>query len=325
MSEHQATFLCFGAECSVIVADSARPADARAAVGLAMERLLRWHERFSRFEPGSELSRLNRDGRETVPISPLLARILAAGVEAAHRTDGLVDITLHDQLVAAGYVADLPTPAESAAGCHVERPALPNPAARWRLIEVDHGAGTVTRPPGLGLDVNGIAKGVFADELGSLLDRFDAYVVDCAGDLRLGGTAAVKRTVNIARTTGSFELAAGGVATSGIERRSWIDASGRHAHHLLDPATGMPAFTGIVQVTALAPTAAEAEWRSKAALLSGPVLAARWLAHGGTVVLEDGSSRRYATPAPTRPTRAASHSHRSSSTRSCSGSLKISW
>jgi thiamine biosynthesis lipoprotein len=296
-------------------------------VGLARERLLRWHQRFSRFEPGSELSRLNSDGRETVPISPLMTRILRAGLDAAHSSGGLVDITLHDQLIAAGYAADLPIPVKPATGRHDERGALANPAARWRLIEVDHSAGTVTRPPGLRLDVNGIAKGVFADELGSLLARFDAYVVDCAGDLRLGGAAAVKRTVNIARTTGSFELAAGGVATSGIERRSWIDASGRHAHHLLDPATGLPAFTGIVQATALAPTAAEAEWRSKAALLSGPVLAARWLAHGGTVVLEDGTSRRYAAPAPapTGPTRAASHSHRSSSTRPCSGSLRISW
>jgi hypothetical protein len=40
-----------------------------------------------------------------------------------------------------------------------------------------------------------------------------------------------------------------GVATSGIGRRSWLDADGRPAHHLLDPSTGSPAFTGIVQET----------------------------------------------------------------------------
>ncbi len=325
MTEHKATFDCFGAECTVIVADAGRPAEAGAATALARERLLRWHERFSRFEPASELSRLNGDPRETVPVSMLMAKVLAAGVEAARRTSGLVDPTLLDELVAAGYDADLPHPAAQSTRGHGHDTAGPHPDARWRLIEVDRGAGTVTRPPGLGLDINGIAKGAFADELGAALERFDAYVVDCAGDLRLGGTAAVRRTVNVARSTGSFALTAGGVATSGIERRSWIDGNGRHAHHLLDPATGAPAFTGIVQATALAPTATEAEWRSKAALLSGPAGAERWLAHGGIVVLQDGSRRRYAAPAPTRPTRAASHSHRSSSTRSCSGSLKISW
>ncbi len=84
-----------------------------------------------------------------------------------------------------------------------------------------------------------------------------------------------------------FQLHRGGVATSGIGKRSWIGADGRPAHHLLDPATGRPAFTGVVQVTALAPTAAEAEARTKAALLSGPDGAGEWLPHGGVIVYDD--------------------------------------
>jgi thiamine biosynthesis lipoprotein len=88
----------------------------------------------------------------------------------------------------------------------------------------------------------------------------------------------------------AFALTDGAVATSGIGRRSWLQA-GRPAHHLLDPATGAPAFTGVVQATALAPTALEAEIRAKAAVLSGPA-GERWLAeHGGVLVLDDGSVR----------------------------------
>src|SRR5205085_11124129 len=86
-----------------------------------------------------------------------------------------------------------------------------------------------------------------------------------------------------------FEVASGGIATSGIGRRTWRDADGRPAHHLLDPSTGRPAFTGILQATALAPTALEAETLAKAALLSGPGGARRWLAHGGLIVFDDGS------------------------------------
>ena len=71
-----------------------------------------------------------------------------------------------------------------------------------------------------------------------------------------------------------FELSRRAVATSGIGRRSWLGPDGRPAHHLLDPATGRPAFTGVVQATALAPTAVEAEWRAKAAVLAGPDRAA---------------------------------------------------
>ena len=79
------------------------------------------------------------------------------------------------------------------------------------------------------------------------------------------------------------------MATSGIGRRSWLDACGAPAHHLLNPATGRPAFTGVTQATALAPTALEAEARAKAAVLSGPERAREWLPDGGVVVFDDGS------------------------------------
>jgi thiamine biosynthesis lipoprotein len=42
-------------------------------------------------------------------------------------------------------------------------------------------------------------------------------------------------------------------------------------------------------VTALAPSALEAEWLSKAALLSGPSRARNWLTHGGVIVGDDGT------------------------------------
>jgi thiamine biosynthesis lipoprotein len=110
----------------------------------------------------------------------------------------------------------------------------------------------------------------------------------------LAGSEGVAREVNVespfdGRTLHTFALRAGGVATSGIGRRSWLDGEGRPAHHLLDPSSGRPAFTGIVQATAIAPSALRAETRAKAALLSGPRRAPAWLAEGGVIVLDDGS------------------------------------
>ena len=62
----------------------------------------------------------------------------------------------------------------------------------------------------------------------------------------------------------------GAVATSGLSSRIWRDAEGKSAHHLINPATGQPAFTGLVAATAAAPTAVEAETLAKMALLKGP-------------------------------------------------------
>jgi thiamine biosynthesis lipoprotein len=265
-----------------------------------------------------------------------MRRVIEAALTAARDTGGLVDATLADEIELAGYEGhfdgegiDLQT---ALALAPPRAPAAPHPDERWRQIMVDPRAGTVHRPPGLRLDVGGIAKGVFADELAVLLDGFDAYVLDCAGDLRVGGRAGLERPVHVTdpfagARAGTFGIAGGAVATSGIGRRSWTTRDGRPAHHLLDPHTGAPVFSGIVQATALAPTAAQAEALAKAAILSGPARAPEWLSHGGLVISDDGAYERLERPASGSGARAraASQVAMSSSTASRSGSLRISW
>ena len=64
---------------------------------------------------------------------------------------------------------------------------------------------------------------------------------------------------------------------------------GGFAHHLLDPSTGHPAWTGLVQATSLGTTALEAETLAKMAFLAGPEGAPEILSeHGGLMVLDDG-------------------------------------
>ncbi len=281
----------------MIVADAARPEAAAAAAASAKRALLAWHRQFSRFSLDSELSRLNRSPADEVAVSPLLRRMVTAGLQAARDTGGLVDITLADEIEQAGYRRHMETAGTDLAAALRQAPSRASAAShldeRWRRVSVDDRRGTILRPPGLRLDVGGIAKGVFADELAVMLDEFDAYAVDCCGDLRVGGRARLSRPVNVAGpfdgdTLHTFPVTSGAVATSGIGRRSWTGEGGRPAHHLLDPRTGAPAFTGVVQATALAPTAARAEVLAKAALLSGPARAAEWLTDGGIVVTDDG-------------------------------------
>jgi thiamine biosynthesis lipoprotein len=292
--EASVAFPCFGGTAAAWLAGAG---DVDRALDEVRRLLQGWHRRFTRFEPTSELCRLNADPSTRVRVSDMLARFVAAAIDAARTTRGLVDPTLVTEIQAAGYVDDLPAsvPLEvSLALAPSRHPARPDPRGCWRDIAVDRANGTVTRPPGVELDSGGVAKGLFADVLAERLSGFDAFAIDCGGDLRVGGRSSRRRTVCVDDPLGGgciheFELAAGGVATSGIGRRSWLDSEGGPAHHLLDPSTGRPAFTGILQATALAPTAVEAETLAKAALLSGPEDAGRWLAHGGLLVFDDGS------------------------------------
>jgi FAD:protein FMN transferase len=256
--------------------------------------------RLSRFEPGSDLSRLNADPRASVPAAALLRDAVAAALRAASVSDGLVDPTLLTPLRRAGYrdsraravPVSLPRALEAAP---LRRPARPHPAAAWRAVRVDDAAGTIRRPPGLKLDLGGSGKGWAADVVAARLERHGRCAVDCGGDLRVAAGGGPPWEVRVRHPlTGAvahtFRVRAGGVATSGIDARLWQRPGGDFAHHLIDPATGAPAWTGLLTATALAPTALEAEALAKAALLSGPLAGRRLLRarHGGVLVHDDG-------------------------------------
>lgn len=306
-SEATETFPCFGGRASVIVMGDGPAGTPAAAAGLARRRLLQWHEQFSRFEAASELVGLNADPRETVEVSAVMARLIAAIVDAARESGGLVDATLVGELERAGYAGHFDgAPIELGLALRLapaRAPAGPNPRSRWREVHVDPAAQTVTRPPGLRFDSGGIAKGLFGDILAEVLGLHASFAIDCAGDVRLGGSAGLARAVQVASPFEDavlhvFEIADGAAATSGIGRRSWMDGAGHPAHHLLDPASGLPAFTGLVQVTALAPTALEAEVLAKTALLRGPSAVATTL-RGGGVAVHDGGRVEVIEPAAT--------------------------
>ena len=302
MNECDVTFEAMGCEVRLIIG-APRPGERSPAA--AAERAQQFIERFdrtlSRFKPDSELCALNADPRTVVPASDLLRRAVHAGLWAAEQTDGLVDPTMVREIESVGY-------AQSRAGVEparladalvlapARRAAGPSPEQRWRQIDVDDSEGVIRRPPGVAFDTGGSGKGLAADMVVDALRGYSRVVVDCGGDVRIGGFAAkalpfevqIEHPITGARAH-SLRMGTGGIATSGLNVRVWRRDDGSYAHHLLDPATGKPAWTGIVGATALGDTALEAETASKAALLSGPDGARSVLAQrGGLIVHEDG-------------------------------------
>jgi thiamine biosynthesis lipoprotein len=300
MSEHDLTFDAMGSHVRLLIGE---PGPGMAPAEAAAEQGRRFVEDFdaalSRFKPESELCRLNADLRRRVPASELMRRAVEAGLFAAERSGGLVDPTLVGEIEEAGYVASragmagLPL-GEALAGAPPRRPASPRPEQRWRGFEIDDEAGEVVRPPGLRFDTGGTGKGLAADMVAAGLRGYSRFIVDCGGDIRIGGADALVHPYEVFvehPITGErahvLRLGSGGVATSGINIRIWRDEQGRYAHHLLDPAGGEPAWTGLVGATALGDSALEAETLSKAALLSGPERGREILADRGGLLIHD--------------------------------------
>lgn len=303
MTEHDLTFRAMGCELRLLVGGSPTPGGGSPARAAADARawIEDFDDRLSRFRPGSELSALNRDPREAVPASDLLRAAVAAARWAAQRTDGLVDPTLVGELESLGYESSLAgapraSLREAIAAGGRRAPARPRRPRAWEAIEVDDEAGVIRRPPGLRIDTGGTGKGLAADAVAVRLAGCGRACVDMAGDLRITGPDAERRPYEVAvehPLTGAcchtFRVGSGGVATSGVGSRIWRTPGDGFAHHLLDPATGRPAWTGVLMATAIAPSALEAETLAKLAVLRGPDAARELLAPaGGLLVTDDG-------------------------------------
>lgn len=292
------------------------PAPGVEPAALAVERARRFVAEFeaalSRFKPGSELSAFNADRRFRVPASELLRAAVRVGLDAARRSGGLVDPTLVDEIESAGYATSragrvaAPLP-QALAAAPPRRPAGPGPGS-WRLFEVDDAAGAIYRPPGVRFDTGGSGKGLAADLIAAGFSGYSRYLVDCGGDIRAGGPDAAERPYEVfvdhplhRGRSNLLRLGAGAVATSGLSVRIWRRPDGGFGHHLLDPSTGEPAWTGLIAATALGPTAAEAETLAKTALLSGPEGARPVLAGHGGLLIHDGGRVEPVGPLASRP------------------------
>jgi len=201
-----------------------------------------------------------------IGVSPPFSSLVGFALEQAERTGGLFDPCVLEAVIAAGYDRDFD---DVLAGARV---ALHPPVAcgRWREVEMREGA--IRIPAGTGLDLGGIAKGWTVDRAADAVIARDLpwTLVVAGGDLRFAGDApsvdvAIEDPTTSSDVVGTLRLATGALATSSTLRRAWGPAQ----HHVIDPRTGVPSRTSIVQATVWSPTCAEAEVRATWALLIG--------------------------------------------------------
>lgn len=221
------------------------------------------HDRLTRFSPASELSRFNESAGSWVEVSPLLESLLQECLRAHDLSGGLVNAAVLPALLAAGYTrtfSDGPTRVTAS----VVPPALPE------VLEVRSGSARLRQ--GASIDLGGIAKGWLADRLAA--DLGPNSLVNLCGDLyaRGGGETGHGWPVGVGGKT--VLLLDMGAATSGTRKRSW----GTDLHHLIDPRTGRPSRSDLVEVSVIARTGADAEIFAKTALLLGSTKAEEYLA-----------------------------------------------
>ena len=266
------TFAAMGTEVQLLTVGADDRAGLEAVRGLIASLEARW----SRFRPESELSRLNAAAGSLVSLPGDTFALVEAAVEAWRLTGGHFDPTVLPALAAAGYDRSFEFVARDGP---ISLDGLPPAVPGCAGIALQPDMGLVLLPPGVGLDLGGIAKGHTADRAVAALLAAGAAgaLANLGGDVRVAGAAPDGEawTVGIddphrpGHDLGILTLAAGAVATSSRTRRRWT-RGGRTLHHLIDPTTGAPADRGVAAVVIVAGQAVWAEVLAKAALIAGP-------------------------------------------------------
>lgn len=266
------------------------------AAGAVRNLFAGWEALLSRFRPESELSRVNRSAGTPTTVRPLLRSVLTVAVDAARATDGLFDPTLGRQMSAIGYNRSFEGPLRLVGGTFVRD----LPAGGWRDIHIDAATNRITIPPGTALDFGGIAKGMAVDAAASLLAEFgvEAALVNAGGDMRVASDDAAEWQIGFDEAKDhAVTLAGGGIATSGVTKRRWMQ-DGVQRHHLIDPRTGLPSQSELRSVSVAASTCAQAEVAAKVALILGVEAGTAFLERfelPGLMTLRDDSIRATAT------------------------------
>ena len=234
---------------------------ARAAFETVRSEVARFERMFSLFDAGSEISRLNREGR-IEKASGEFVDLVGRSLDFGKRTDGAFDITV--QPLWKLYEARFWTGDAGETGLREETFKTAQALVDYRQVKVEGRAVSFNRP-GMAITLNGIAQGYLTDKVADTVRMagFESAVVDLGETRALGQhpdgrpwRLGVKDPVNpgqVARTLEATDMAlavSGGYGTT-------FDASGRF-HHLFDPSTGESAHR-VTDVAVLSPRAADAD------------------------------------------------------------------
>jgi FAD:protein FMN transferase len=267
-----------GTENTVVVQDAT---DLDAALRVVDEEVHAIDETCSRFRDASELSRLNRSaGNGWVRVSPLLEEALLAALAAAEMTGGLVDPTVGKALAEAGYGVTFTAIVDEGGAAGDLTIA---PVAGWQAISHDADRHAFRLPAGASIDLGASGKAWASDRAAAAVfaQLGVPVLVECGGDVAVrgphpqGGWPVRVAAAEDAAGWQDVAIFDGGLATSGTTSRRWR-RGGVEMHHIIDPATGLPAETPWAMATVAAATCLEANAAATAAVILGEA-ALEWL------------------------------------------------
>ncbi len=235
----------------------------------AFKLMSEYEKTLSRTVDGSDIDRINKASGEATAVNEETLQVISKGIGFGDLSGGVFDITVgkasalwdfHESLEEGG--TEVPSAeALKEASEHID----------YKAISMDEASGTVRLDdPEMMLDLGGIAKGYIADRVSEYLRGLGVTsgIVNLGGNIEVIGGKAGSLGASLEEQS-DFSLGirdpldeTGGllgiypgrdvtIVTSGTYER-FIEVDGVKYHHILDPETGWPVDTDVLQVSVIA-------------------------------------------------------------------------
>jgi thiamine biosynthesis lipoprotein len=265
------TRLAMGTFVSMTLIHSSRD-EAEEMMGQAFEEMERLSALMNRYDERTAVGELNREGHLN-DIPPEMAEVVSKALYYYHRSQGSFDITVKP-------IIDLFK--EKTVD---NEKALPTDEELRKALEfVDSknielkGRAITFKKTGMGITLDGIAKGYIVDKASELLTarNIGNHLINAGGDIRTRGARADKKPWTVAIQDPSKRknypdivyMNTGAIATSG-NYEIYFDRE-KMFHHIVDPRTGIsPRMSTSVSV--IAPTAMDADALATGVFVMNPV------------------------------------------------------
>ena len=239
------------------------------AAGIVFSEFKRVEGLFNKYDPRSDVGRLNAQGKAAV--QPETIRLIKKAGELWKASSGAFDITVGPLVDLWGFTdKNYRVPAADEITRALE-------LVGFEKISIDEAGNVVEFSiPGMKIDLGGIAKGYALDCAASALKQngIDSCLINAGGQVYALGTkrgdpwkVAIKdpRRQDL---LDHLEVSDVSVSTSG-DYEQYFSAEGSRYSHIIDPRTGYPAQSRVVSVTVVAADAAAADALSTSIFVLG--------------------------------------------------------
>ena len=217
-------------------------------------------------DPGSEIYQVNHGG--AVSLSEPVRELLEKALELCRETGGALDVTVYPAVRAWGFTTgEYRVPEEAELSALVER-------VDYGRVSLD--GDRLALPEGVELDLGSVGKGWTGDRLTALFREagVSSAIMELGGNVQALGTKPDGSPWRVAVQApgggyaGVLEIADKAVVTSGGYQR-YFEQDGETYIHIIDPATGRPARTGLASVTIVADSGLRGDGLSTALFVMG--------------------------------------------------------